>query len=133
MEPVTNTALNQLFLAINHYVSTGDHIGEGIALPHSPSQNRPGLPLPTDVLQILMPCNTEDKLDISDFEKFKSRFLELQDTFKTKLEEGKPNGKFRLYFFLLRFGDCQALSQALMEKPGPLGWGSPKAIIDANT
>ena len=31
MKQVRNTPLNRLYLAINHYISTGDHIGEGIS------------------------------------------------------------------------------------------------------
>lgn len=125
-----NTPLSRLFVAINHYISTGDHIGEGNAIPEGPSISRTGEPHPADKIRIILLVNTTDKADLSDFEKFKSRFSQVAKDFNTKLESGGRERHFLVYTFVIKYGFCNELAQKLTEQPGPLGWGSMKELIE---
>lgn len=128
LTPLEGTPLNLLFVAINHYVSTGDHIGEGIAQAEGPQ--RKGEPLPNELIQILILVNPALPTDTADFTKFKSRFSELEKEFSTRLESHGRQDNFLAHSFTIRYRQCESLTQALTEKPGPLGWGSMKPLID---
>lgn len=124
------TPLNRLFVAINHYISTGDHIGEGIAVPEGPQRHTQGEPHPDDKLRVLLMVNTTDPVDRSDFEKFKSRFSQLEKGFGTRLEDGGRQAHFAVNSFVIQYKQTEPLAQALTEQPGPAGWGSMKPLID---
>ncbi|PRY38472.1 hypothetical protein CLV58_109199 [Spirosoma oryzae] len=130
IEPLENTPINRLFLAINHYISTGDHIGEGMAVPEGPQKVRRGEPDAQDKIRILVPYNITNDTDLDDLACFTSRFNELASQFSTRLEPLQGNGQFGLTSFVIRYQQAHLLSSKLMEKPGPAGWGSNKALID---
>ena len=117
MHPVQNTPLNQLFLAINHYISTGDHVGEGMANEHETH------------LQVIIPVNQTNPVDREDFTKFRSRWEELQGKFSTELVDNGEHQQFRLYTFNINPSDMDELAKELTKRPGPLGWGSMYGLI----
>ncbi len=51
-------------MVINHYISTGDYIGTGIAMPEGPQIARRGEPHPDDRISILLLVNTTLKDDL---------------------------------------------------------------------
>jgi hypothetical protein len=116
---ITNTPMNRVFFAINHYVSAGDHIGEGIAMPVDDNK-----------IRFLIPVNPNLPLDVEDWNKFNSKLQEI--TFPAfKLENhGKTPPHFIMHTILVAEKDLTAFADALMEKPGKMGWGSPKTLID---
>jgi len=133
MQPLTilkDTPLNLLFVAINHYVSTGDHLGEGFALPEGPQRHTKGEPHAQDKVRILILVNLSNKTDIEDYEKFRSRFNQLAPEFKTRLENMGKEQNMQVYSFVVKYEQVPELTQKLTEKPGPLGWGSMKDLID---
>lgn len=105
-------------LAINHYISTGDHIGEGIAVPDG------------DKVRIMIAVNKAMEQDIKDFKAFQAKFNEIKGQFKLRLEDGGSNGIFHMYSFLVKESDMDTLASALTQAPGPKGWGSLKPLID---
>lgn len=117
--PLTGTPINRLFFAINHYVSTGDHFGEGMAAPSAPGW-----------VTILIPVNVSLQQDQADFEAFRSRFDELAAEFGLTMAWHGEEGGFELWSFDVREQDADRLATALRERPGKAGWGSGKAVID---
>jgi hypothetical protein len=129
--PLANSPLNRLFFAINHYISTGDAIGEGVALVEG-MQKSSDEPAANANAVILLAVNSKDQTDTADFEKFVSRFSQLQARFSTSLKNlGKAN-EFWQYSFSIAYGQCDDLAQALIEQPGSLGWGSMKSMLEKN-
>jgi hypothetical protein len=59
-----------------------------------------------------------------------TRFNQLAAQFKTKLDQYGQQGPFQINTFTIRYGQTEELAQKLVEEPGPLGWGSMKALID---
>ncbi len=112
--------LRRLFFAINHYISTADHIGEGVAMDAG------------DRLRVCIPVNLEMVQDREDWAAFRSRFDELAADFDTRLEDLDADGDMRLWTFLVDPNRLEDLATALMSRPGPAGWGSGKAVIDAH-
>jgi len=119
--PLRGTPVNRLFLAINHYVSTGDHFGEGMALP---------LAAPAGVLRFVIPVNRAMEQDLEDFDRFRARFEQLAPKYKTELEDQGAEGLFHMWTFDLPERLVDRLARDLRAAPGPLGWGSPKSVID---
>jgi hypothetical protein len=62
--PVTNSTFNRLVFAINHYISTGDSIGEGVALVEG-KQNSSDEPAANANVMILLAVNSTDRTDTS--------------------------------------------------------------------
>jgi hypothetical protein len=123
--------LNRLFLAINHYVSTGDEAGTGMVLPSDDAVMRAdGTPLPDDKLTIAIPVRITDDRDLDDFNAFRSRFDQLAPRFGLTLEPLQADGDMGVWGFAIRYRYCDALAEALTERPGPAGWGSCKPLID---
>lgn len=122
--PVMKTPLNRLFLALNHYISTGDHFGEGVALPESDPALR--------LVRVLIPVNRTMKQDRVDFEKLRSKFDELAAAgeFPVRLEHMGREGLFEYWSFVVPEFRMDDLAAELRRAPGPAGWGSGKAIID---
>jgi len=63
------TPINRLFFALNHYISTADHIGEGIALPVGGSR-----------VKILVPYNPRELEDADNFRRLVARTDEIADS-----------------------------------------------------
>lgn len=122
--------LNRLYFAINHYVSTGDHIGEGVSMPEGPQRHPTGEPHPDDKIRIVILVNSTNPTDIADFEKFQSRFSQIAPRFKTQLMHAGKQQHFLVKEFVIRYGQADELARALTEEPGPLGWGSMKDLIE---
>lgn len=116
--PLRRSPINRLFFAINHYVSTGDHVGEGLGVPEGA------------YVRVLLPVNSAMAQDVSDFEAFRARFDELAPRFGLTLEGPERSGVYHIYSFRIHERDMDALARALRERPGPSGWGSMKAVID---
>lgn len=113
--------LSLLFMSINHYISTGDHLGEGIAIEEDAQRVR-----------VVVTVNTTLKDDKEDFEKFKAKFDEIKAKFQTRLIDHGRTSIFHTHSFVIAKKDIEAMSQAFVESPGPLGWGSMKKLIDDN-
>lgn len=122
--PLQKTPLNRLFFAINHYVSTGDHFGEGIGVPESD----PAFGL----VRVLIPVNRHMAQDQADFRCLQSKFDELAAAgeFPVRLEHMGTEGLFDYWSFVVPTFRMDALADELRRAPGPAGWGSGKAIID---
>lgn len=118
--PLIDQPLNRLFFAINHYISTGDHFGEGIAVPEGGR------------VRVLIPVNVNLPQDGEDLRAFRSRFEELQSAYETALGYMGEEEGFEFWSFLIREDQADALARDLRASPGSLGWGSGKAIIDAH-
>ena len=123
--PLADTPVNRLFFAINHYVSTGDHIGEGVA------QDRGG-----GQVCVLVPFNPRELEDKDNFDRLKARLEQLQqgrnaDAPRFTLAYQGQGGRFSVWGLTIQSTDCDALADLLVEEPGPLGWGSCKFTIDA--
>lgn len=114
-------AFTDLFLAINHYISTGDHVGEGIALPD-----------PEDGLRVLVPYDPDNKTDNEDAVRLQRRVSEIMDarTMPLAMDHEGRSGKFAVLVILVGEKDARRLAQELVRTPGPGGWGSMKALID---
>lgn len=111
--------LNRLFFAINHYISTGDHIGEGIAMPAGSGN-----------VKIIVPVNRYIQADRDDIEKLRSKFEEIGDKFHVYLEKIGEDGRFDYWSFNVHESRMDDLARELRRAPGPAGWGSCKTIID---
>lgn len=122
--PITGTPLNRLFFAINHYVSTGDHIGEGIAYELSPQRRR-----------LVIPVNPRNRVDVEDKQALRARMKELYGIAPARFlgPLSQRSGIFELYYMDIDLGDMDRMADLLMEKPGPKGWGSMKKTIDQYT
>lgn len=119
VKPMLDTPLNRLFFAINHYVTTGDHIGEGIA---TGDEKR---------MRVTIPVRTDSKDDQANFAAFRSRFEELADKYRLVLGYLGEHRNFEGWTFEIDVERMDALAVDLRERPGPLGWGTGKTVIDA--
>lgn len=117
IKAVSKTSINKLFWAINHYVSTGDHISEGVSEDLG------------DSILVLLPVNPDLPVDMQDFERFRARLDELGE----KIDGPFESVGFLLYTWQVAKSDTNKFARLLTEKPGPLGWGSMKETIDAHT
>lgn len=118
--PSINGPLNRLFFAINCYISTGDHIGEGFATDAGLGK-----------FMILIPVNPKLPPDLKDFAAFRSRFQEIAGRFHTTLEYQGLSAGMEIYSFVLAENRVDEMAKVLRECPGPLGWGSQKPRVDA--
>ena len=105
--------LSDLLFAINHYISTGDHLGEGSVVM-----------VPPDQVRIMILVNTTLTDDQEDFRRFAARFAELEAEFGIRLEEEGTHHHFIGYSFLISFRQVPTLIERLLERPSALGWGS---------
>lgn len=119
--------LSLLFVAINHYISTGDHLGEGMAIGDGKGK---GEPKPNERFTIVILVNRSLPDDIEDFKKFKSKLESLEKTFPIKLSSHGTQEGFSQYSFDIYYHQVERLTQLLTESPGLLGWGSMKELID---
>lgn len=115
--PITEGAVNRLFWAINHYVSTGTHIGEGVA-------TRDG-----DNWTFIIPVAIGSKQDQADMATFRSRLDSI--TVPATIGYMGELGESECWILSVADSDLHSLTEALIEAPGSLGWGSGKAVIDS--
>ena len=112
----------KVFLAINHYISTSENLGQGYLMT---GEETPGK------ITIIIPVNKKLQEDLDNWDKLYSRLLEIDAliNFEVKLyDENAPN--FIVQSIVLDHNDLDALADALVAKPGVLGWGTPKPIVD---
>ena len=104
-----------LVQAINHFVSTGDHFGEGRIL-HAK----------TGDWLVVLACNVNDEIDVEDMRKFESRFKEVieETAIDARLEKGEEVNGCRSYLLHVHDPDMLPLAQALISAAGEAGWGS---------
>lgn len=115
--PLTGGPTTRLFWAINHYVSTGDHIGEGVARKQGHRW----------VLTIIV--FPDKKQDRDDMEAFRSR-MGMKGLPPNRLDFCGRHGAAEMWTLTVADADVDALADALVSEPGPMGWGSGKAVID---
>ena len=118
LEICIGTPLNRVFHGINHYISTGDLMGEGIAIPFE------------DKLKIVVLVNPTLPTDVEDWCKLKSKLEHISFPAFVLEVHGKIPPNFDAYMITVAESDLDAFADVLMEKPGPLGWGSTKDLID---
>lgn len=111
--------INHLIVAVNQYVSTGDHIGEGIAAETADRKR----------YLLYIPVGKYSPLDQEDFKRLEARIAELPLDLLL-LPEPTPHPQFDFYILSLRQEDADTLIDLLLERPGPLGWGSPKPLVE---
>ena len=117
--PMVDSPLNRLVFAINHYVSTGDHIGVAIAAKYG------------ERIGVTIPVRKNAPQDVADFEAFRSRFEELAPVHGASLGWIGEHEGVEAWLVLIGMEQMEAFAAELRERPGPLGWGSGKATIDA--
>jgi hypothetical protein len=113
--------INDAFLALNHYISTGDHVGEGIAMYWHDGRIAFNVPY--------APRELEDK---DNWTRLEARLHQMQadDDFSVEIQDGGMTpGGFRVMILLLAEDDVPAFTLALKEKPGPIGWGSMRSFL----
>jgi len=103
---------NRFIFAVNHYVSTGDQIGEAVVL----SKENP--------CTIVVPVDLGNEQDASDFAALRSRVDELDRVSIEK--EGEEQG---FTFYLVHAHDADDAAVQLASKPGEKGWGSPRPLV----
>lgn len=118
MLPLTNSPLNALFLAINHYMSTGDHAGEGVSME-----------APDDRVLLVLAVNRTLTTDQQDFQKLRARLEELREEFPFTLKNEDDHAVFIIWSLTVRTCDILPLARRLLEAPGPLGWGSMEPLL----
>ena len=111
----------EVFLALNYYISTGDHIGEGQARP-----------LGNGRVHLLIPYAPREREDKENWERLQARLTQIQTQDKLALsvvDLGPASGNFRVMAIEIAAADVARLAQVLKAKPGPLGWGSLHAFL----
>lgn len=122
---VANTPINRAIFALNFYISTGDFIGEGVALEQGSH---------TLLLVLHNPREWEDK---DNWERLQARLLVLE---RERLLVGvrhlgwSPgvNGPqtFQTNAILVETKHLDDFARAVREKPGPRGWGSLYTFLE---
>lgn len=115
------TPIRRLFLALNHYLSTGTHLGEGVAWQEGA------------LVRVMLPVRADSEQDQRDFDALRARLDELAPEHGIRLGYLGQEGGMEMHSFTVRPERMGALAAALRERPGPLGWGSTKRQIDAHT
>lgn len=120
IQPTIGEPINKLFWAVNHYISTGDHIGEGVA-------RREG-----DHWLLTLVVNAASSTDLLDMGKLVARLAEIDPPLATLTWIGQK-GDIHGWALGVADTDITALTEALTSQQGPEGWGSGKAVIDRYT
>jgi hypothetical protein len=119
MEIYTTQAISRVILAINHYISTGDFIGHGMAIARE------------DKLEFIVLVNPNLPADVTDWGRLKSKLQEVQyPPFELESLGFTLDSNFLANTITLAETDLIAFADALIERPGPLRWGSQKYLID---
>jgi hypothetical protein len=114
------TAGNRLIFAINHYVLTGEDVGEGVMGALGDGR-----------FMVYIPVEHRSPTRVADFECFRSRFDELAPLYGTTLEFVGRGGASDEWRFAIRGDQMDALATDLRERPGQSGWGSTKEEAEA--
>ena len=111
----------KVFLAINHYISTSDNLGQGNYMqdPEDPDQ-----------IILVVPVNKKRQEDLDNWDKLYSRLQELSSQINFALLPAQNSPDFIVNAISIKHNDLNALSYALVNKPGLLGWGTPKLMVD---
>ena len=119
----TEGPINDLFYAVNFYISTGDHIGEGKAGETEDGQ-----------LLVIIPLSKTNAEDQADADRLQQRVTEIQSSgaVGVTLERHKDTGAFDYLLLKLAAGDARPLARELVRQRGGKGWGTPKRDIDAH-
>lgn len=115
---VSGQPLNALMIAINHYISTGEYVGEGIAIPEADGRTL-----------VLLAVSLSDPTDAEDFRRFRARWDEIAPTLGLRIGFGGVEHGMEMWNFRIAPAQMPALTAALRERPGPLGWGSLYPIL----
>lgn len=119
-------SVNDVFLGINYYISTGDHYGEGGAID-----------MGAGVLALVVPYDPSKPQEIADLTALKVRLEELRQAGIGLREETPPiasSGRVGQFDFLLLHvhqDDLVRLAQGLVREPGKAGWGSTYPLLQA--
>jgi hypothetical protein len=117
------TPMNRVIIGLNHYMSVGDYVGAGSA--HSVG----------DEMKFFVPVNISMPVDVANFKKLRARLQEITYP-KFKLEDfgikkfASHLPTFNVFTISVKETDCDAFAKVLIEKPGSLGWGSTKGLLD---
>ncbi|HIJ87420.1 MAG TPA: hypothetical protein HPP97_06985 [Desulfuromonadales bacterium] len=117
------TPMNRVILGLNHYMSVGDYVGSGTAI------------LVGDEMKFAVPVNINLQEDVINFIKLSNRLEEITYP-KFKIEDlgikkyASHLPTFNMFTISVKESDCDAFAKVLIEKPGSLGWGSSKALLD---
>ena len=114
--------VRDMILAINHYVSTGDHIGEGIALEGLSGDYLFAVPFD--------PQSADDLADARCFERRLREIVEDQPAILLSVSEQKEPGQFDYLLVSILPSDLRKVAAALVRSAGQAGWGSGKPLID---
>ena len=111
----------KVFLAINHYISTSENLGQGNYMqdPEKPDQ-----------IILVVPVNKKRQEDLDNWDKLYSRLQELSSQIDFTLLPAQYSPDFIVNAISIKHNDLNALSYALVNKPGLLGWGTPKLMVD---
>ena len=117
----TEGPINDLFYAVNFYISTGDHIGEGKA-----GETEDGH------LLVIIPLSKTNAEDQADADRLEQRVMEIQSSgsVAVTLERHKDTGAFDYLLMKLAAKDARSLACELVRQMGGKGWGTPKREID---
>jgi hypothetical protein len=107
--------INDVFLGINHYISTGDFYGAGMAL-----DARAGL------LRVVIPDDPSKPQEIADLTALKARLVELRQVGISLREETEPwttqgKSQFDCLLVYVHQDDLIRLAQGLVREPGKAG------------
>ncbi len=117
----TEGPINDLIYAVNFYISTGDHIGEGNAAEVDDGQ-----------LLVIIPLSKTNADDQADANCLQQRVSEIQGSgaVAVTLERHADTGAFDYLLLKLAVSDARPLARELVRQMGGKGWGTPKRDID---
>ncbi len=119
----TEGPANDMIWAINHYISTGDRLGEGTAMED-------------DIGDYVFVISYDPKNpdDFADYGRFKRRIAEIVAARRNLriclVDTGDKQGRFLNAFLHVCPADLRRLAAELVRSCGEAGWGTPKAVID---
>lgn len=112
-----DTDASRLMYGLNHYISIGDHIGEGLAY------------IMGDDLALLVVHNPGNPVDAEDWRRLSARLYELRREVRFQLKYHGASPPFEAWNLKLARADVDRFAALLREGPGPLGWGSVYAQL----
>lgn len=117
----TEGPINDLFYAVNFYITTGDRIGEGNAAEMEDGQ-----------LLVIIPLGKTNAEDQADADRLEQRVTEVQHAgaVMVTLERHANMGAFDYLLLKLAVKDARRLARELVREMGGRGWGTPKRTID---
>jgi hypothetical protein len=121
-----NTTVNRAMFALNFYLSTGDYIGEGVALDNylHPATGK-------DCTMLMVTYDPLNPEDAGNWDKLHARLKELiaeNLVIELKDEDWTPGHRgpqtFRSFLIVVETLRLDEFARAVREKPGPKGWGT---------